>query len=192
MSKVIKIAILGSGGVGKSSILLQFVQDHFIEYYDPTIEDFTRKQIYLQGNHYLLEILDTAGQEEYYVLMDQYLNYGDGFLMVYDINNESSFEKIKNFKEKIDRIQQNSKLVLAGNKCESDLRRMITYSQGEQMANEWNCKFFECSAKKRINIDILFYTLVLEIDHNPKFNKRSSSSKNLFSSKNFYSKCNLL
>ena len=52
MSKVIKIAILGSGGVGKSSILLQFVQDHFIEYYDPTIEDFTRKQIYLQGNHW--------------------------------------------------------------------------------------------------------------------------------------------
>jgi small GTP-binding protein len=192
MSKVIKIAILGSGGVGKSSILLQFVQDHFIEYYDPTIEDFTRKQIYLQGNHYLLEILDTAGQEEYYVLMDQYLNYGDGFLMVYDINNESSFEKIKNFKEKIDRIQQNPKLVLAGNKCESDLRRMITYSQGDQLANEWNCKFFECSAKKRINIDILFHTLVLEIEkdenRSKKFNKRSSSTKMV----KYISKCNLL
>lgn len=196
--KVIKLAILGAGGVGKSAILIQFIQDHFVEEYDPTIEDFTRKQIYLEGNHYLLEILDTAGQDEYYVLMDQYLNYGDGFLLVYDITDESSFEKLKDFKEKLDQIHKNSKIVLCGNKSDLMLKRKISYQQGLDLANQWNCKYYESSAKTRTNIDILFQNLILSIDQNEgqkiktKFNKRSSSSKTLAPKLLHSSKCALL
>jgi Ras-related protein Rap-1B len=56
-----KLVVLGSGGVGKSALTVQFVQDIFVEKYDPTIEDKYRKKVEIDGQHCVLEILDTAG-----------------------------------------------------------------------------------------------------------------------------------
>ena len=56
-----KIVVLGSGGVGKSALTVQFVQGIFVEKYDPTIEDCYRKQVEINGQQCMLEILDTAG-----------------------------------------------------------------------------------------------------------------------------------
>lgn len=56
-----KIVVLGSGGVGKSALTVQFVQGIFVEKYDPTIEDSYRKQVEVDGQQCMLEILDTAG-----------------------------------------------------------------------------------------------------------------------------------
>jgi len=67
----LKLVVLGPGGVGKSSCTIRYVQNKFIEEYDPTIEDSYRKQVTVDNNPYLLEILDTAGQEEYAVMRDQ-------------------------------------------------------------------------------------------------------------------------
>lgn len=61
-----KIVVLGSGGVGKSALTVQFVQGIFVEKYDPTIEDSYRKQVEVDGQQCMLEILDTAGTVSVY------------------------------------------------------------------------------------------------------------------------------
>ncbi|CAH8519635.1 unnamed protein product [Schistosoma mattheei] len=60
-----KLVVVGAGGVGKSALTIQLIQNHFVEEYDPTIEDSYRKQMVIDGEICLLDILDTAGQEEY-------------------------------------------------------------------------------------------------------------------------------
>jgi len=65
--------VLGSGGVGKSAITVQFVQGVFVEKYDPTIEDSYRKNVEVDGSQYLLEILDTAGTEQFTAMRDLYM-----------------------------------------------------------------------------------------------------------------------
>jgi len=71
-----RLVILGDGAVGKTTITIQFIQNHFVDIYDPTIEDCYIKQVLIDGRIYLLDILDTAGQEEYSAMRDQYMNTG--------------------------------------------------------------------------------------------------------------------
>jgi small GTP-binding protein len=60
-----KLVVVGGGGVGKSALTIQFIQSHFVDEYDPTIEDSYRKQCVIDDEVALLDVLDTAGQEEY-------------------------------------------------------------------------------------------------------------------------------
>ncbi|KAL5032386.1 hypothetical protein BDV3_000963 [Batrachochytrium dendrobatidis] len=60
-----KLVVVGGGGVGKSALTIQFIQEHFVDEYDPTIEDSYRKQTVVDGEVAMLDVLDTAGQEEY-------------------------------------------------------------------------------------------------------------------------------
>ena len=76
-----------AGGVGKSALTIQLIQNHFVDEYDPTIEDSYRKQVVIDGETCLLDILDTAGQEEYSAMRDQYMRTGEGFLIVFAVNN---------------------------------------------------------------------------------------------------------
>ncbi|XP_061555598.1 GTPase KRas isoform X2 [Phycodurus eques] len=89
-----KLVVVGAGGVGKSALTIQLIQNHFVDEYDPTIEDSYRKQVVIDGETCLLDILDTAGQEEYSAMRDQYMRTGEGFLCVYAINNTKSFEDV--------------------------------------------------------------------------------------------------
>ena len=73
--------------------------------YDPTIEDSYRKQVVIDGETCLLDILDTAGQEEYSAMRDQYMRTGEGFLLVFAVNNAKSFEDIESYKEQIKRVK---------------------------------------------------------------------------------------
>jgi len=74
-----KLAVVGGGGVGKSALTVQFIQNVFLEEYDPTIEDSYRKHAKVEDKTCFLEILDTAGQEEYKALRDQYMTSASGF-----------------------------------------------------------------------------------------------------------------
>ena len=73
--------------------------------YDPTIEDSYRKQVVIDGETCLLDILDTAGQEEYSAMRDQYMRTGEGFLLVFAVNNAKSFEDISAYREQIKRVK---------------------------------------------------------------------------------------
>ena len=91
--------------MGKSALTIQLIQNHFVEEYDPTIEDSYRKQVVIDGETCLLEILDTAGQEEYSAMRDQYMRTGEGFLIVFAVNNAKSFEDITAYREQIKRVK---------------------------------------------------------------------------------------
>ena len=84
--------VLGSGGVGKSALTFRLITDSFVTGYDPTIEDDYRKSISIDGQLERLDILDTAGQEEYNSMRDMWYQSGEGFLLVYSITNRSTFE----------------------------------------------------------------------------------------------------
>jgi Ras-related protein Rap-2C len=87
-----KVVVLGSGGVGKSAITVKFVSGKFVEKYDPTIEDFYRKEIEVDGAPSVLEILDTAGTEQFSSMRDLYIKNGQGFVVVYSITSLQTFQ----------------------------------------------------------------------------------------------------
>jgi len=96
-----KIAVLGDGGVGKTSLSIQLCLNHFIETYDPTIDDSYRKQFVIDEEACILEIFDTAGQEEYDTLRDHGIRDAEGFLLVYSISQHSTFGQVDRFHQQI-------------------------------------------------------------------------------------------
>lgn len=155
--------VVGDGGVGKSALTIQLIQNQFVEEYDPTIEDSYRKQVVIDGETCLLDILDTAGQEEYSAMRDQYMRTGEGFLLVFAVNEAKSFENVTQYREKIRRVKDSDEvpMVLVGNKC--DLNRAVDSKMIGDSARSFGIPFVETSAKTRMGVDDAFYTLVREI-----------------------------
>lgn len=160
-----KLAVVGGGGVGKSALTVQFVQNTFLEEYDPTIEDSYRKHAKVDDSVVFLEILDTAGQEEYKALRDQYMRTGDGFLLTYAVNDRKTFGEINEFIEQICRVKDSDSwpMVLVGNKCDLDNERIITTEEAKKFAAAKGIGFIESSAKIRKNVDEAFYELVRQV-----------------------------
>jgi len=113
----------------------------------------------------ILDILDTAGQEEYSAMRDQYMRTGQGFVMVYSITSRSSFDEITTFHEQILRVKDQDyvPILLAGNKCDLARERQVTTIEGQELARSFGCPFVETSAKARINVEEAFHGLVKEI-----------------------------
>ncbi|KAH8680813.1 ras-like protein [Xylariales sp. PMI_506] len=160
-----KLVVVGGGGVGKSCLTIQLIQSHFVDEYDPTIEDSYRKQCMIDDEVALLDVLDTAGQEEYSAMREQYMRTGEGFLLVYSITSRQSFEEITTFQQQILRVKDKDyfPMVVVGNKCDLEGEREVTRQEGEALAKSFGCKFIETSAKSRINVDKAFYDIVREI-----------------------------
>ncbi|KAK3180455.1 RAS1 protein [Lecanicillium sp. MT-2017a] len=160
-----KLVVVGGGGVGKSCLTIQLIQSHFVDEYDPTIEDSYRKQCVIDDEVALLDVLDTAGQEEYSAMREQYMRTGEGFLLVYSITSRQSFEEITTFQQQILRVKDKDyfPMVVVGNKCDLEGEREVFKHEGEALARSFNCKFIETSAKSRINVDQAFYDIVREI-----------------------------
>ncbi|CAF0796105.1 unnamed protein product [Brachionus calyciflorus] len=159
-----KLVVVGAGGVGKSALTIQLIQNHFIDEYDPTIEDSYRKQVVVDGETCLLDILDTAGQEEYSAMRDQYMRTGEGFLCVFAVNNSKSFEDIKQYREQIKRVKdcEDVPMVLVGNKIDLPSRN-VDIREAQKTADEYGIPFVQTSAKTRQGVEEAFYTLVREI-----------------------------
>ena len=150
-----KIVVLGSGGVGKSALTVQFVQGIFVEKYDPTIEDSYRKQVEVDGQQCMLEILDTAGTEQFTAMRDLYMKNGQGFVLVYSITAQSTFNDLTDLKEQILRVKDSEEvpMVLVGNKCDLEDERVVGKDQGMMMARQFgSCTFMETSAKAKIGV----------------------------------------
>ncbi|KAL0092346.1 small G-protein Ras2 [Phycomyces blakesleeanus] len=160
-----KIVVLGDGGVGKTALTIQLCLNHFVETYDPTIEDSYRKQVVIDDHPCILEVLDTAGQEEYTALRDQWIRDGEGFLLVYSITARSTFERIRRFRDQIFRVKDvdNVPIILVGNKCDNVAQRQVSRDEGQTMARSFNCEFVETSAKTCVNVERSFYSVVKTI-----------------------------
>ena len=175
-----KLVVLGSGGVGKSALTVQFVQGIFVEKYDPTIEDSYRKQVEVDGTQCMLEILDTAGTEQFTAMRDLYMKNGQGFVLVYSITSQSTFNDLHDLREQILSVKDRDDVptVLVGNKCDLEDERVVGKDQGQNLARQWTCTFLETSAKAKINVGDIFYDLVRQINSkNPEPKEKKKKSK---------------
>ena len=181
--KQYKVVMLGSGAVGKSAITVQMVSGHFLSSYDPTIEDSYRTTININNQDIILNILDTAGQEEFYALRDQYMRSGDGYIIVFSITSVTSFLEVNAIKEQLNMVLDvdNNTLIpiiLVGNKCDLEEYRQVQSSDAQRLAEEWRVKYFETSAKNKTNINRIFEELVYLIEANNQTNIQNTSNQN--------------
>jgi len=172
----LELVVVGGGGVGKSALTIQFIQSMFEDEYNPTIEDSYQKQVVIDEEVALLDVLDTAGQEEYYAMREQYMFSGEGFLLVYAITSRDSFEEISTFYQQILRVKDVDAfpIILVANKCDLEYERQVGQNEGRELARRFGCSFIETSAKQRINVEESFTNLVREIR---RFNKDQSKGR---------------
>ena len=165
-----KIVVVGSGGVGKSALTIQFIQSHFVEEYDPTIEDSYRKQAVIDDEVAVFDILDTAGQEEFSAMREQYMYSGEGFLLVYSITDKRSFEDTHRFYNQILRVKDRSEfpMILVGNKSDLEYDRVVTEHEGMNLSQQLRIPYVETSAKNRTNVDKAFHDLIRVIRKSEK------------------------
>jgi len=162
------IVVLGAGGVGKSCITTQFVQNIWIEAYDPTIEDSYRKIVEVDGKSCILEILDTAGTEQFLSMREIYMKTGHGFLLVYSITNMNSLSVLADLRDQILRIKDadSTPMVLAGNKADLEEERVVSRNRAMHMARKWgNIPLYETSAKRKIGVQEVFVDLTRQMIH---------------------------
>lgn len=157
---------MGYRSVGKSSLCIQFVDGQFVDSYDPTIENTFNKKLKVRGQEYGLELVDTAGQDEYSIFPAQYCLGIHGFVLVYSITSEKSFEVVKVIYDKI--LDMMGKVtvpvVLVGNKLDLQLERVVTADQGRKLAENWKAVFLETSAKQNEAVMDIFTRAILEIE----------------------------
>ncbi|KAF2083203.1 GTPase NRas precursor [Saccharata proteae CBS 121410] len=195
-----KLVVLGDGGVGKTALTIQLCLNHFVETYDPTIEDSYRKQVQIDGQSCMLEVLDTAGQEEYTALRDQWIRDGEGFVLVYSISSRASFARIQKFHHQIQRVKESayagssptypgsplsssstgsgafgpSPVMLVGNKCDRVTEREVSTQEGSALARDLGCDFVEASAKNCVNVEKAFYDVVRQLRRQRQSSGRAS------------------
>ena len=149
-----KVVFLGETSVGKSSIVMRFVRDEFLEAHEPTIgAAFLSKTIKLDDGNVKMEIWDTAGQERYRSLAPMYYRGAKAAFVVYDITNKDSFIKAKDL---INEVIRNGDpdviIVLFGNKIDMQQNREVEREEGISYAEEHGFIFSEISAKTSENI----------------------------------------
>lgn len=158
-----KLVVVGGGGVGKSALTIQLTQNNFVDEYDPTIEDSYRKQCVIDSEVVILDILDTAGQEEYSAMREQYMRTGEGFLLVYSVTSKNSFEELMTYYQQILRVKDSDyvPVFLVGNKADlTDEERQVSFEEGVKMGKQFHAPFLETSAKQNINVEDAFFGLV--------------------------------
>lgn len=184
-----KLVVVGDGGVGKSALTIQFVQKHFVADYDPTIEDSYSRHSEVDGRWCILDVLDTAGQEEFSAMREQYMRKGDGFLVCFSVTDPVSFDSVSNFVTQILRVKdrESCPMLLVGNKIDLTSSRRISEEEGQKLADKLGVPYIETSAKdpptNQHSADAAFYALVrlvrnsIELDIQPKAAKISLASK---------------
>ncbi|KAL4706059.1 hypothetical protein ACJJTC_001657 [Scirpophaga incertulas] len=172
-----KVIMVGSGGVGKSALTLQFMYDEFVEDYEPTKADSYRKKVVLDAEEVQIDILDTAGQEDYAAIRDNYFRSGEGFLCVFSITEPESFDATQEFREQILRVKndENIPFLLVGNKSDLADKRRVPLDACRERAAAWQVPYVETSAKTRDNVDKVFFDLMREIRSRKTDNSRASN-----------------
>ena len=120
----------------------------------------------MQGDEVQIDILDTAGQEDYPAVRDGYLKHGDGFLLVFDLTTRETFEAVKEHRENVLRVKAedpNLPIILIGNKSDLKSDRKISLEEAQSLAARWNMPYIETSAKTRENVDKAFSEIFVKI-----------------------------
>ena len=167
---LVKILLVGDSGVGKSSLLMRFIEDAFEEV-SPTVGvDFKLKMMNVDGKRLKLTVWDTAGQERFRTLTSSYYRGAHGVIFVYDIANAESFANVEEvWRKEVEMYStiSNGVKMIVGNKVDKESSREIAKEDGVRFAKEHGCLFLECSAKTRTRVQEAFEELVKGILETP-------------------------
>lgn len=157
-----KLLIIGNSAVGKTSFLFRYADDSFTSAFVSTVGiDFKVKTVFRNDKRVKLQIWDTAGQERYRTITTAYYRGAMGFILMYDITNEESFQAVQDWSTQVKTYSwSNAQVILVGNKCDMEEDRVVTYDRGKQLADQLGLEFFETSAKDNINVKEVFERLV--------------------------------
>ena len=150
-----KIILIGDPNVGKSSLTTQAVRNYFLEYYQTTVGfEFLTFNLTINNSVVKLQIWDTCGQEVYRSLITNFYRNCSLAIIVYAINDKKSFINAEKWLNDLkEQSNINVKVILIGNKCDLESKRVVTKEEGENYKNEKNLdKFFETSAKTGLNV----------------------------------------
>lgn len=174
---IMKILLIGDSGVGKSCLLVRFVEDKFSPSFITTIGiDFKIKTVDINGKKVKLQLWDTAGQERFRTITTAYYRGAMGIILVYDVTDERTFTNVNQwFKTVSDHANDDAQLLLVGNKSDMDTR-VVSYEQGESLAKELGLPFVEASAKDDTNVNDIFFTLAKLIQEKIDNNKMSDGN----------------
>ena len=160
-NNVIKICLLGDSGVGKSPFVIQFCSNHFVEEYDPTIEDSYRKQLIIGETAYLLDILDTCGMEEYAAMRDQWIRGSEAFMIMFSCISRYSVDALSSILEQVVRVKDADSLahlpiVIVGTKYDLDQSYDFDLERLQEITTNAGATLIFTSARFRINVDETF------------------------------------
>ena len=172
-----KIILIGDSSVGKTSIINRYIDNKFTNKFESTITVETKKKLYQIDNDNIAElnIWDTAGEEKFRTITNQFYKDTHGALIVYDITNKESFERI-NFwlKDLIDFSPPDIIIYLIGNKIDLEKKREVEFNEGKKYSEENNILFNEVSAKNGNNVSAIF-----DILSNKIFEKKKKEENNV-------------
>jgi len=127
-----------------------------------------------------IEILDTAGQEEFVALRHQWIREGQAFLLVYSCISQASLDEIEKFKKDIDQVKESNDIpiILVANKCDMIANAQVSKEQGLALSKKLNVSFMETSAKTGMNVEDVFFELIRNLRQKPLSKGGSGISKN--------------
>ncbi|KAK7092387.1 GTP-binding protein Rheb-like isoform X2 [Littorina saxatilis] len=157
-----KILFMGFRSVGKSSLIIQFVENQFVDNYEPTIENTFQKTFKSGGQDFNLQVVDTAGQDEYSIMPQSYFMNINGYVIVYSVNSEKSFKVAQNVYDKLRDMkgELGVPVILVGNKKDLRMERVISFEEGKKMADSWKAPFLEASAKENPSVREVFEKII--------------------------------
>eukprot|EP00824_Muranothrix_gubernata_P025562 TRINITY_DN8316_c0_g4_i1.p1 TRINITY_DN8316_c0_g4~~TRINITY_DN8316_c0_g4_i1.p1 ORF type:complete len:271 (+),score=62.45 TRINITY_DN8316_c0_g4_i1:281-1093(+) len=177
-----KVCVIGSGAVGKSALTMRFIRSVFLDYYDPTIEDEHRHQTEVDGRVLMVDILDTAGQEEFYTLRPQWMKGKDGYLFVFSLTSRHSLENLQEFYTQLLQLHHaqsmtdaHPPILVVGNKADLKAERKVAEEEGRNLAASFQAAdYIETSAKTGQNVPEMFKRILREILKNEKSAKKKT------------------
>ncbi|VDN07859.1 unnamed protein product [Thelazia callipaeda] len=181
---LLKVIILGDSGVGKTSLMNQYVNKKFSNQYKATIgADFLTKDITVGDRTVTMQIWDTAGQERFQSLGVAFYRGADCCVLTYDITNASSFRSLESWRDEFliqasPRDPENFPFVLLGNKVDLESRRAVSTKRAQAWCQTKNSiKYYEVSAKEAVNVEQAFIEIArdalkreaLDVQNFPEF-----------------------
>jgi small GTP-binding protein len=176
---IFKTLIIGDANVGKSNLLIRYVKNEYVPDMKSTVGvEFGSKILKILGINVKVQIWDTAGQEHYRAMTSSYFKGSKGVLIVYDITNYSSFESVDRWINEFRmKSEENSAIILVGNKNDIEEERKVTKEEGEEKAKKYNLAFFETSAKDGKNVEEAFKCLFEKVVENYIKKKKKMKKK---------------
>ncbi|XP_030332854.1 ras-related protein Rab-5A isoform X2 [Strigops habroptila] len=181
-----KLVLLGESAVGKSSLVLRFVKGQFHEFQESTIgappsffvAAFLTQTVCLDDTTVKFEIWDTAGQERYHSLAPMYYRGAQAAIVVYDITNEESFARAKNWVKELQRqASPNIVIALAGNKADLANKRAVDFQEAQAYADDNSLLFMETSAKTSMNVNEIFMAIAKKLPKSEPQNAGANSAR---------------